>query len=126
MQGEEVRAARPEGLRAGVMMSYHRENPGDATMGEDVEEAQELPVNPPRGGHDARQKGVLGARPGGISVTVPIHLGERSGLKELVDIGVAQLPVAGDVLPVVATELVGAGNVDDEVPVTADIGILDE
>ena len=26
----------------------------------------------------------------------------------------------------VATELVGAGNVDDQMPVTADVGILDE
>ena len=95
-------------------------------VGKDVEEAQELSVNPPRGGHDARQKGVGGARAVGISVTIPFHLGVCSGLEELVDVAVAQLPVAGDVLAGVATELVGAGNVDDEVPVTADIGILDE
>ena len=38
----------------------------------------------------------------------------RSGLKALVDIGVAQLPVAGDVSAEVTTELVGAGNVDDQ------------
>jgi hypothetical protein len=50
----------------------------------------------------------------------------RSGLKELVDIGVAQLPVAGDVSAEVATELVGAGNVDDQMSVTANVGILDE
>ena len=50
----------------------------------------------------------------------------RSGLKELVDIGVAQLLVADDVLAVVATELVGAGNVDDKMPGTANGGILDE
>ena len=42
------------------------------------------------------------------------HLGALSGLKELVDIGVAQLPIVGDVCADVATELVGAGNVDDQ------------
>ena len=30
-----------------------------APVGKDVEEAQELPVNPPRGGHDTRQKGCV-------------------------------------------------------------------
>ena len=54
------------------------------------------------------------------------HLGARSCLKELVDIRVAQLPVAGDVCADVATELVGAGNVDDQVSVTTNVGILDE
>jgi hypothetical protein len=50
----------------------------------------------------------------------------RSCLKELVNISVAQLPVAGDVSADVATELVGAGNVDDQVSVTTNVGILDD
>ena len=49
-----------------------------------------------------------------ISLAVPRHLGARSGLKELVDIGVAQLPVACNVPAVVAREPVGAGNVDGQ------------
>ena len=39
---------------------------------------------------------------------------------------VAQLPVAANVPAVVAAELVGAGNVDDQMPVTTKVGILDE
>ena len=66
-----------------------------APVGKDVdsEEAQELPVNPSRGRHDTRQKGVGGARQVGIRLTIPCHLGARSGLEELVDVVVAQLPV---------------------------------
>ena len=47
-------------------------------------------------------------------------------LEELVDIGLAQLPVAAHVLEVVCAKLVGAGNVDDQMSVTANVGILDE
>ena len=97
---------------AGLVIPHVSEVLQSASVGKDVEEAQELPVNPSRGGHDARQKGVGGARPGGICLAVTRHLDARSGLKELVDIGVAQLPVAGDVSAEVATELMGAGNVD--------------
>ena len=97
-----------------------------APVGKDVEEAQELPVNAPRGRHDTRQEGVCGARPIGIRLAVPCHLGARSGLEELVDIVVAELPVAANVPAVVAAELVGAGNVDDQMPVTTNVGILDE
>ena len=95
-------------------------------MGKDVEEAQDLPVNPARGRHDTRQKGVCGARPVGIGFAVPGHLDARRCLEEPVDIGVAQLPVAAHVPEVVAAELVGAGNVDDQMPVTTNVGILDE
>ena len=65
-------------------------------MGKDVEEAQELPVNAPRGRHDTRQEGVCGALPVGIRLTIPCHLGARRGLEELVDVVVAQLPVVED------------------------------
>ena len=37
-----------------------------APMGKDVEEPQELPVNPAPGRHDTWQKGVGGARPCGV------------------------------------------------------------
>jgi hypothetical protein len=42
-------------------------------------------------------------------------------LEELVDIGVAQLPVAAHVPEVVAAELMGAGNVDDQMSMTTGI-----
>ena len=95
-------------------------------MGKDVEEAQELPVNPTRGRHDIRQKGVCGALPVGISLAIQCHLGARRGLEELVDIGVAQLPVAAHVPELVAAELVGAVDVDDLMPMATNVGILDE
>ena len=38
----------------------------------------------------------------------------------------SQPPVAANVPAVVAAELVGAGNVDDQMPVTTKVGILDE
>ena len=83
-------------------------------------------MNAPLGRHDTRQKGVCGARPVGIRLTIPCHLGARRGLEELVDVVVAQLPVAVKVPAVVAAELVGAGNVDDKVLVSTNVGILDE
>ena len=48
-----------------------------APVGKDVEEAQELPVNPTQGRHDTRQKGVCGARQVGIGLAIPCHLGGR-------------------------------------------------
>ena len=83
-------------------------------------------MNPPRGRHHTRQEGVGGALPVGICLAVPRHLGARSGLKELVDIGVAQLSVAAHVREVVAAEFVSAGNVDDQMPIATKFGILDE
>ena len=83
-------------------------------------------MNPPRGGHDARQKGVGGARPCGICLAVSCHLGACRGLEELVDIGVVQLPVAGDVPAVVATELVFSFNFHYHMPIATNVGILDE
>ena len=54
---------------------------------------------------DAGQKGVSSARSVGIGVTIPCHLGVRRVLEELVDIRVAQLPVAAHVREVVAADL---------------------
>ena len=50
----------------------------------------------------------------------------RRGLEELVDIRVAQLPVAAHVCEVVAAELVGASNANDHMPISTDVGVLDE
>ena len=100
--------------------------PQGAPVGKDVEEAQELPVNPTRGRHDTGQEGISGAQPVGIGLAIPCHLGALRGLEELVDIGVEQLPVVAHVREVVAAELLGAGNVDDKMPIATNVGILDE
>jgi hypothetical protein len=123
---EVLRPAPGEGISAGLIIRHVGKVLQGAPVGKDVEEAQELPVNPPRCRHDTRQKGVCGALPVSIRRAIPCHLGARSGLEELVDIVVAQLPVAANVPEVVAAELVGAGNVDDHIPVTTNVGILDE
>ena len=39
-------------------------------MGEDIEEAQELPVDPARGGHGAWEEGIGSAIPVGVPVPV--------------------------------------------------------
>ena len=70
--------------------------------------------NPTRGRHDTRQKGVCGARPVGVGLAVPCHLGACRFLEELVDIGVAQL----------ATELVDGGNVNDHLPTVLEVDVL--
>ena len=72
-------------------------------MGKDVEEEQELAVNPTRGRHDTRQKGIGGAWSFGVSLAVSCKLGACHGFEELVDIEVAQLPVAAHVPEVLAT-----------------------
>jgi hypothetical protein len=63
----------------------------------------------------------------GISLALPSHLGARRGLEELVDIGVAQLLVAAHVRDMVtAAELVGEGNVDNHMPISTEVGVLDD
>ena len=45
-----------------------------ATVGQDIEEAQELPVDPARGGHGTWEEGVGSAIPVGVPVPVALHL----------------------------------------------------
>ena len=45
-----------------------------AAVGDDIEEAQELPVDPARGGHGAWEEGVGSAIPVGVPVPVALHL----------------------------------------------------
>ena len=58
---EVLRPATGEGIRARLVIPHVGKVLVGAPVVKDVEEAQELPVNPPRGGHDARQKGIGGA-----------------------------------------------------------------
>ena len=59
-------------------------------------------MNPTRGKHDTGQEGVSSARQVGIAITIPCHLDARLGLEELVDVGVAQLPVAAHARDILA------------------------
>ena len=63
MLPEEVRPAPGEGVYSWLIIPKAGTVPLCATVGEDVEVAQELPMNPTRGRHDTRQKGLCGARP---------------------------------------------------------------
>ena len=90
MLPEVLRPAPGEGISARLVVPHVGKGLQGAPVGKDVEEAQqELPVNPTRGRHDTRQKGVCGALPVGICLAVPCHLGACRGLEELVDVGVA-------------------------------------
>ena len=56
-----LRPAPGEGISARLGIPQVVKVPQGAPMGKDVEEAQELPVNPPRGRHGTGQKGVSSA-----------------------------------------------------------------
>ena len=116
MLPEELTSSPGEGIIAGLVIPQVGKVPSGAPVGKDVEEAQELPVNPTRGRHDAGQEGVSSARPVGIAIVIPRHLGARRLLQEPVDIRVAQLPVAAHVREMVAAELVDEGSVSNHMP----------
>ena len=97
-----------------------------ASMGEDVEEAQELAVDAPGCAHDAREEGVGNTCPRGVGLPVATHLGPRCRLEELVWLGVPELPVEADVDHVVASKLVDECNIDDEVGIASDVCALDD
>ena len=60
-----------------------------ATVGQDIEEAQELPVDPARGGHCAWEEGVGSAIPVGVPVPVTLHLFACLVLQEPVGVMIA-------------------------------------
>jgi hypothetical protein len=112
-----LRPAPGEGISARLGIPQVVKSPYGAPVGKNVKEAQELLVNSTRGRHHAGQKGVSDTLPAGIGLAIPCHLGARRGLETLVDIGVAELPIAAHVRDVVAAELLGADNVDDQMPI---------
>ena len=60
-----------------------------ATVGQDIEEAQELPVDPARGGHGTWEEGVVSAIPVGVPVPVALHLFACLVLQEPVGVMIA-------------------------------------
>ena len=123
---EVLAPAELEGFLAGVMGPELLEPALCAPVGADVEEAQELAVDPTRGADDTRQEGVGDTRPRGVGLPVAVHLGARCGLEELVGLGMPESSVATDIGHVIAAKLVNEGDIDDEVGVTADVGALDD
>ena len=121
---EVLAPAELEGFRAGFVPKA-LEPAGGASVGEEVEEAQELAVDPTRSADDARQEGVGDARPRGVGLPVAVHLGARCGLEELVGLGVPESSVETDIGHVIAAKLVNEGDIDDEVGVTADVGPME-
>ena len=91
-------------------------------MGDDVEEAQELAVEAPAGGDDARQEGVFES---GISGPVAVHLGASGALEDPAGLRVAKGPVSAHVSQMISTEFVVDCDVDDQVAVAAEVDVLD-
>ena len=123
---EVLAPAELESVFAGVMGPELLEPALGAPVGEDVEEAQELAMDPPRGADDARQEGVGDPRPRGVGLPVAVHLGARCSLEELVGLGMPESSVEADIGHVIAAELVDEGNINDQVGVSADVGALDD
>ena len=122
---EVLSAAELEGFFAGFVPELLEPALG-APVGEDVEEAQELAVDAPGSAHDTRQERIRNTCPRGVGLPVTSHLSPRGRLEKRVWLGVPELPVEADVDHVVATELVGECNIDDEVGVASDVGVLDD
>ena len=87
MLPEEVRPAPGEGVYSGLIIPKAGTVPLCATVGEDVEVAQELPMNPARGGHCTWKDGEGSATPVGIPIPVALHLFECLVLQESRDHG---------------------------------------
>ena len=69
---EVLSAAELEGFFAGIVPELLEPALG-ASMGEEVEEAQELAVDAPGSAHDARQEGVGNTGPRGVGLTVAME-----------------------------------------------------
>ena len=80
---EVLAPAELEGFLAGVIEPELLEPALGAPVGEDVEEAQELAVDPTRGADDARQEGVGDTRPRGVGLPVEVHLGRAAASRSL-------------------------------------------
>ena len=102
-----------ESFVAGVMGPKLLEPTEGASVGEDVEEAQELAMDLTRGADDARQECVGDTRPRGVGLPVATHLCRRRRLEDFVGLGIPERPVEADIGHVIAAELVDEGNIND-------------
>jgi hypothetical protein len=98
--------------------------PLSTTVGEDVEEAQELPMNPARGSHRTSEEGE-GRGACGIPVTLALHLFACLVLHEPVGVIGSLLAVEAHVREVTAATFVRTDNVSDEIPEATEVGVLD-
>ena len=114
---------RGDSFSAGLVIPQVGKVPLGAPVGKDVEEEQQLPVNPTRGRHGTRQEGIDSSRTVGVAVTILRHLILRCVLQEPVDIRVAWLTVAAHVREMVADELVRKDSVDNQMPMVTEVGV---
>ena len=87
---EVLAPAELEGFLAGVMGPELLEPALGAPVGEEVEETQELAVDPTRGADDAREEGICDARPRGVSLPVETErerIGGKRGLDSMQILG---------------------------------------
>jgi hypothetical protein len=91
---EVLPAAELEGFLTGLIIAMPAEPVYGAAVGDDVEEAQELAVEAPAGGDDARQEGVFQS---GVSGPVAVHLGASGALEDPAGLRVTKGPVSAHV-----------------------------
>ena len=115
-------AAELEGILAGLIVAVPLEPAGGAAVSNDVEEPQELPVEPPAGGDDAGEEGMPD-----FSVAGPVacHLGASCVLEDAGGLRITECPIATDVGKVVTTEFVVDSNVENQVAVTAKVDVFE-
>ena len=89
MLPQELRPAPGEGVYSRLIIPKAGEVLRGATVGEDIEDAQELPVDPSRGGHCTWEEGVGSAIPVGVHVPVALHLFAYLVLQEPVEVMVS-------------------------------------
>ena len=89
MLPEELRPAPCECVYPRLIISEAVEVLLGAMVGQDIEEAQELPVDPARGGHGTWEEGVGSAIPVGVPVPVALHLFACLVLQEPVGVMIA-------------------------------------
>ena len=101
---EILTAQQLEPFVAGVMGPELFEPREGASVGEDVEEAQELAMDATRGADDAGQEDVGDTQPRVVGLPVAVHLGARCGLEKLVGLVVPERPVEAHIGQVIASK----------------------
>ena len=86
-------------------------------MGEDVEQAQELSMDPSRSRHDAvdQSEGHLSKS---VRLAVFVDLGTGHVFQSSLGIGIAQLAISANIRSVISTKIMDHSDVNDEVLVS--------
>jgi len=111
-----------EGFLTELIVAMPPEPAGGVTVGDDVEEAQELAVEAPAGGDDAGQEGVVD---NSIAGPVSVHLGASGALQDPAWLRVTKRPISTNVGQVIAAEFMVDCDVENQVAVTAEVDVLE-